>query len=292
MIHLAGRFTLIAHRGDVRAGRVLADFPNLILDNGLNRIGTLAPLNRCSVGSGSSAVVASQSALSNLVATSTTLHNSISGNETAGGYQFARITYRFAAGTATGNLTEVGVGFNNGTLFSRALIVDALGAPTTVTVLADEILDVVYELRQYWPTGDVTGSLTLDGTPYSYTLRASNVGAWANMNLLTGFGYGDGNYPAQFRAMNGGTLGTITEPCGGSTLAIVNGTWLSYVENSLQRRFSATFDTTAPTTSFDKLEIVTPYTGQWKIGFAAPIPKTNLNALTLQLALSWARRTL
>ena len=62
---------------------------------------------------------------------------------------------RFAVGTATGNITEVGIGWitdfasvpDNHRVFSRALIQDVDGDPVTITVLADESLDVYYRLR-------------------------------------------------------------------------------------------------------------------------------------------------
>ncbi len=44
----------------------------------------------------------------------------------------------------------MGIGWNanpSGALFSRALIVDAEGDPTTIAKLADEQLDVEYEFR-------------------------------------------------------------------------------------------------------------------------------------------------
>lgn len=289
---MAGRFKLEAGRAD-GSRRMLADwFDNLILDNGLNRIGTLAPLARCQVGTGSAAPVASQTALASSVATTAVVQASVVGNEVASGYHYARITYRFAAGEAAGNLNEVGVGFSNDTLFSRALILDALGQPTTVTVLGDEFLDVTYELRSYWPTGDVTGTITLDGQTYNYVLRASLVGGWTNLNILNQFGFGDANYVPQFRAINGGTLGPITDPCGGSALATLNGLWSSYVENSLARAFAVNFGLNDVTTAFDKIEILTTYSGFWKMQFTPAIPKTSLNSLTLNMLLSWARRSI
>lgn len=80
-------------------------------------------------------------------------------------------------------LSEVGVTItpNPGTianattpLASRALIVDALGNPTSITVLEDEFLDVTYELTTYALDG-VTGSFNINilGTveTFEYEIR-------------------------------------------------------------------------------------------------------------------------
>ena len=52
---------------------------------------------------------------------------------------------------------------------------------TTITPLADEILDVVVEVRYYPPLTDTTGTVTLNGIDYDYIIRAAsitNVAGW------------------------------------------------------------------------------------------------------------------
>lgn len=63
-------------------------------------------------------------------------------------------------GVAAGNLSEVGMGWGNSNLWNRALIKDINGNPTTITILSDEYLDVVSEIRIY-PTPSVSGSFSL-----------------------------------------------------------------------------------------------------------------------------------
>jgi hypothetical protein len=83
------------------------------------------------------------------------------------------------------NLSEAGVGWgtSGSTLISRALIIDPITQlPTTVTPLADELLDVTYELRYYPPLVDVTSpQVTLNGVVYNTITRAASVtgGRWA-----------------------------------------------------------------------------------------------------------------
>lgn len=116
--------------------RVLADwFPNLITDQGLNQMGTLATwLNACQVGSGSTVPAVSDTQLVTRVAGTTTIQSTVQGIQSTPPYYASRTrTYRFAAGVATGTLSEVGVGTTAtvGNLYSRALILDGAGNPTT-----------------------------------------------------------------------------------------------------------------------------------------------------------------
>ena len=98
-------------------------------------------------------------------------------------------SWRFDPGDATGTPTEVGVGWleypppnydEEHRCFSRALIVDGAGNPVSITVLADEYLDVTYAMRLYPYMGaDSVKSVTLSGSSYTFTTRAVDVaGSW------------------------------------------------------------------------------------------------------------------
>jgi hypothetical protein len=161
--------------------RILADwFPNKLLNSGKNRMGSNGDwLDCCQVGTDNTTPQATDTGLLGYVAGTNTKAEIIAGAESSAPYfHWKRIRYRFDVGDTAANLSEVGVGWattGGANLLTRALIVDALGNPTTVTPKADEILDVWYELRVYPPTGDVTGTLTLDGISYDYLIRASEV---------------------------------------------------------------------------------------------------------------------
>lgn len=171
---MQGRFKLEAVKRD-GSRRMLADwFDNLILNAGLERMGSGITIAGAMVGTNNATPAATQTALGAQIAYSTAIQGSATfGVDEAENFAWRRVRYRFAEGVATGNLAEVGVGWASGSCFSRALILDGGGAPTTITLLSDESLDVTYELRLYPSTADVTGSLTLGGTSYSYTLRLS-----------------------------------------------------------------------------------------------------------------------
>lgn len=140
------------------------EFKNLVLTTGLSRMAVGTWIDRCVVGTGSSTPVASQVSLDSFLASTTTTATGVSDTggiqvTTAPYYWYGRRTWRFAVGTATGNISEVGLGWGNSNLWNRALIKDVNGNPTTITVLADEYLDVVSEVRVY--PQESTGSFNL-----------------------------------------------------------------------------------------------------------------------------------
>lgn len=178
---VSGHFRLEAVRPDGRR-RLLAEFDNLITDWGLDRMGDNADwLTACHVGSGNTAPANGDTALVNHIATTSTVQSDTSGNAaSAPYYAWRKRVYRFAAGAAAGNLAEVAIGLGAASgsyAFSRALIRDGMGDPTTITILADEILDVTYEFRFYAPEADATGSVTDPETlvDHNWTGRASSV---------------------------------------------------------------------------------------------------------------------
>lgn len=130
------------------------EFHNLVLTTGLARMSQGTWINRCCVGTGNSQPVASQVALDSFLASTTA---TAQGASDTGGiqvtdapfYWYGRRTWRFAVGAATGNISEVGLGWDNSNLWNRALVKDTEGNPTTITVLPDEYLDVISEVRVY-----------------------------------------------------------------------------------------------------------------------------------------------
>jgi len=117
-------------------------------------------------------------------------------------YVTRAMTKRFNGSALAGApLTEVGVAIttNAGTtpnastpLASRALITDTEGNPTSITVLADEYLDVTYEMTTYALDG-VTGTLSIniDGTveDFGYEIRPISMNsttAWPQASFSSG----------------------------------------------------------------------------------------------------------
>ena len=246
---VSGRYTIVGRRPDGRE-RLIADHENLITDIGLDRWGVGSIASYCSVGSGSTTPTYSDSAMETLVA----VHNSIvnTWDEVVNDGQYstrALRVYRFNPPGANHNLSEVGVGWENdgSGLFSRSLIKNAQGQPTTVQWLADETLDVTYGLYRYPWYDDVPYTTTISGVEYTGIIRASEIDTashWSpEINGSINIGYNpssaSGNYDYSPYLYNG-SIGTNTSSPSGSYWGTQYGTsyWISrpaYVSGSYKR---------------------------------------------------------
>lgn len=159
---IGAKFKFIVKKQDGSISKETDWFHNLVLDAGLLRMPIGTWIDRCCVGSGNSTPIASQASLDAFVASTTVSLNNQAGwdSTTNPTYLYERKTWRFAQGAAKGNLSEVGLGWGDNTLWNRALIKDTVGNPATITILADEVLDVVAEIRVY-PAQTPSGSFQL-----------------------------------------------------------------------------------------------------------------------------------
>lgn len=281
--------------------RTLADwFPNLILDAGLERLVLDKYMQYCQVGTGNTAPAVTDTALQTRIAGTSTQQAGAAGVQgSAPYYAWLRTTYRFAAGTAAGNISEVGVGWaSNGSLFSRALVLDGSSNPTTITVLSTEVLDVTYELRVYPPLSDVTGSITIAGVSYNYTLRACNVTTGVTaLGSQPGWGLDSGNgwYWGADDAFHStkaydGAIGTIVQSPSGNNLGDGNGTAQAYVANSRQRDYVLSYGlNTGNSVGGIKSIRWGSLRSAYQIEFTPNIPKTASKTLNLTVRHSWGR---
>lgn len=287
---LKGWYMLEAVRSD-GSRRLLADwFPNLITDLGLDMIGNSQPLTYCAVGSGNATPTFGDTALQSLVG-DTTAQVSQTFTAASGSPYFGTTTtvYNFPAGTATGNLAEVGVGDGPASLFSRALILDGGGSPTTITVLSDEALYVTYQLNQYVPLTDVTGTVVIGGVSYNYTLRAAD----ANQSSEWAYRNGDAG-GINLAQIYSGTIGAITSsPSGtGANSDSVNN--VAYSTGSFTLQGTATWN--IATGNFGGVKSAIAFfgtgfasRGAFQVQFNNVIPKDASHVLTLQFSTSWVR---
>ncbi len=171
---------LIVH---VTSKRTTAWKPNVILDSGKNGMAQNTVFHGqgawCHVGNGDTLPTQSDTALETFVASTNSIQNNVFGAQAAEPwYGFRRTTYRFAEGIAAGNLNEAGVGWGStgSTIICRHRIVDLSDIPITLSVQADEWLDVTYELRYYPPLADINqNNVDIDGVLYNVITRASRV---------------------------------------------------------------------------------------------------------------------
>lgn len=321
---MAGRYKLDAHKvdadGNIISSRVAADwFDNLITDFGLNNIGKTTSFSKVLgvvVGTGNTAPAFSDTNLAAYKAGTATLQVAWAGTSqhaTTPYYQSYTVTFRFATGAAAGNLTEIGMagdGSNStlsstSKLFSRALIVDGSGNPTTITIQSDEILDVTYELRVYLPNSgnDITGSFnqTIDGvsTAFAYTLRAANVGAMNNafapwgLDAVIGtqgvIATLDSNYNNLGGVSNAG-LGAITSyPSQTTSSAWSSVSTATYVDSSLYSDLTYNLALNAANFVINSVWVVCLFRAGFQMSLTPGVTKVATKTYFIKFRFSWSR---
>lgn len=235
---LGGRYRLQTRKA--RSGSLQKDtgwFNNLITNIGLNQV-AVGPLHPAFyIGAGTTAPAATDVNMVSHLGTSTSLLSSTNGNQvTTPPYYGWNITQRqFLAGTGTGVIAEVGCGWNsnpNGSLYSRALVLDSGGAPTTIVKASDEILTVAYEHRMYMPMTDSDSSFTVTGSGvHSTKTRAAKANGtdWNGDTLLQA-----GHIVAGSCAAYTTDIGAITSNPTGTASGITS-SLSAYVPGSMQR---------------------------------------------------------
>lgn len=195
---ISGEFSVIVRRADGSIKFEAGMQPNLMLDNCISHFLGIFPLNNygvqhstyrsnameyCLVGSGNSTPAATDLALQNFVAKSSSVLSTDSGSEPPSsgvheGYVKVYLEKKYAFdGINNENITEVGLAsyygddYINGTsygnsyaLMTRALIKDKQGKPISVTVLEGEVLEVIYRINVYVSIERKTGTFTLTTT--------------------------------------------------------------------------------------------------------------------------------
>lgn len=164
---LEGFYNLKVHggkRGEIDFGT----HKNMILDAGITHMlnGNL-PMIYIHIGTGSSQPNPKQVQLDAKFAHTDRNRNITRGyvsaedSESGKAYGYDRLSVQFDKGAAKGNIAELGVGNNTqgNPLWSRSLVLDKSGNPTTITVLEDEFLTVTYEVRRYVNTETSTTTL-------------------------------------------------------------------------------------------------------------------------------------
>lgn len=307
-IGVAGKFRLEAFKLDENGNKydvrkLTPWFSNLILNNGLNLMGQDSSyVSYCQIGSGTSTPVVTQSSLDNRLYSQVQTNATNYNPTTAPPYYGRRVfQFRFNPGNATGNIAEVGIGAaTNGNLFSRARVVDSGGNPTTITILADEYLDVYYDLRYYFNVNDFTYDVTISGVTYSVTCRPFKI--QSNQQGFSWWSYMIGSQ-VQLTTQNNSQFLYPNAYYGASELSAVTGdgptgTSLSgngstsnnaYVNGSYTRTASIVFglDQANHATGIGALQFL--MFGAWQMKITPPIMKTNLMVLTLNVSISWDR---
>lgn len=208
-------------------------------------------------------------------------------------------TWSFAQGAVVGNVAEVGT-FASPTgnnAWTRALVRDGLGNPTTLTVLAGETLSVTYEVRYYPNLTDSSGTITISGTTYNWTKRASTVsgvvGAGISANVI-----GHNTQTSGGDAFAADTLPTIPADQAGTPFSNATYTHGTYANGSFTRTEQVVWGPTngnvpggIGSIRFGKYTGASSYNAGYVMTFSPKIPKTNLQSLTLNFTYTISRHT-
>lgn len=199
-------------------------------------------------------------------------------------YAYRRFTYNYDEGAAEGTWTEVGKwsGAVGSSVFtSRSLFKDELGNPTSITVLADEILRIVYEARRYAPETDV--EVTVDG--YDLTIRAADVdsnNSWSALARLP-------NSSTQARLYTG-TIGAINARPSGSAYTASTSSTQTYVPGSFESVVDWSWNTSKANDTLQSLVIgFVASSTSFQIGFDPAIVKTSDDVLEITSKMTLGR---
>jgi hypothetical protein len=273
-------------------------FDNLILNQGLDGLGdTVSVAQIAQVGTGTSTPAVTQVGLDAPIAASPATFYPYEVISDGSPSYTTKYTWRhiFAQGAVVGTIAEVGTSWTaaaTGTSFSRALILNDSGTPITISLTAMDQLTVFYRVTLTPSITDTTGTVTIAGTDYDWTLRISNA---------AGFGAESGSLFQMWNPATAAVYGTD------AALSAITAFSISGTANSSPN--SQTPDVLAYTAGNyyrDAVYTWTPATGNNDIqGFQfsyglngtfrfqmvldAPLPKDNTKTLTITQRFSWAR---
>lgn len=297
-LSLAGYYRFEVRRPDGSL-RVDTDWiPNIITDAGMNQIGKGVIALYCSVGSGSTAPATTDGTLVTKIATTTVAPGSQTPHRPQPRTTVQKSSPSSSLRASAGNLSEVGVGWGStgNNLFSRALITP------TITVLSDEILTVVYAVRVYVPTVDVTGTVSIGGTSRDFVVRAANCTAsdvltgWGVLNLSSaaspngGIGFLSGSSFNRVYSSTA-TLGAITGIVTGATPADFTGfANVAYVDGNYYKDITFSLGINDGNVSGGiKACSFQTCLGHYQASFTPVLEKDNTKTLSLTFRVSWAR---
>jgi len=299
-VALSGEYRLVIKRNgeEIDTGW----FKNLILNQGLDRLGTndAVLIGYARVGTGTTAPVITNTTLEAQVAASesgpsdTTVVNSGAPNYTT----LTTYEYTFTQGAVTGNISEVGVGWasTGATLFSRALIVDNTGTPTTITLTSIDQLIIYYRLNASQPTTDTTTAVTISSVSYPYTIRTAYAASFCSSISTFWYGYAFTRLNYTLLYGNDAALGPITGSLSGTIIANsgngdVTFTYPAYTPGSYYRDsiFSVAVNKGNAVGGIGGITLTWNGGLQNQIVLSTPIPKTNTQVLTITCRFTWAR---
>ena len=317
-IGMAGEFRCVVKKAD---GSIKTDTgyqKNLILNQGLDFFGGDNGANMmyfCVIGSGNSKPVYTQNKLDAITtyARGEDFSDKYDYDASRDGnlYKTNKVRKYTFNDINDVNISEVGLAsqFSSLTdyyLCTRALIKDAQDAPTTITVLSGEVLEIYYKLWIVYDVTDKTGTLNLlDGvggsTAYNYIARLAGVGG---TNIGGSAKYGTRTVGLALSAGAGnnghfvanGEIGAITGAPTGTALERIltsSTSTATYIQGSYKRQMTWSLSTSQANFAIRSALFYTTM-AFWQIRFGSvaddsPIVKTDTQTLTIPVEVSWGR---
>lgn len=305
MNRFAGLFKIEAFRGhELPNGKVLEIAGtrhvlspwnhNVITDIGLDMIGSGGGfLSYCHLGTGTNIETAGDTALQAFERKNDTIQSSsTTAQGTAPYYGSKTIVYRFDPPGSNKVYAEIGISkqTTTGNLFSRTRIKDGGGSNTTISVLANEYLDVTYQFRNY-PDALTLEEYIVDA--YDIDFLASQVTASGIWGLYLGgelTAVGGANHEWRAYSSNA-TIGSVTElPIAAQNsqeFGISVGSYSSTTYNK-NITYTAGLNNANVTGGIGGAYFKTKYS-QYQAIFVPVIPKNATKELSITLNYAWAR---
>ncbi len=307
---IAGEFRAVVTRADGSVKTDTGFVRNLVLNQGLEFFGGSKGgyfNSKCLIGSGNSSPAITQISLDTAIAIQSTAPSPENANEYAfndSGDGLYRIweqrAYRFT-GLSDVNISEVGLA-SEGTLTdyyltTRALIKDALGNPTTISIKAGETLEIVYRIHKVIDINDKSFVVDVkDGAggsvPYNVVVRPARIGTTTH-NVAAAISTVAGGRFAYSTADLGAKEGY---PTGGS---VEEGVFslATYTPLTNKRTGLLSFGLTVANVAIRTVFTSSPsyfsfFPFQMRFGRVsddAPLTKTNKDTLSIPFEISWGR---
>lgn len=278
-------------------------FHNLVLDQGLDLMATENWFYGCVLGTDGTAPDVGQTKLGNQVASARNRDGFSHGIYNKDGicYLWQRRRWRFKAGTFNNTtLAEVAItSSNTQKCWNRALITDANGKPTTITLLKDEYLDVTCEVRCYLNLEDVTGSFDVIDKNGNILKTIETITRPVCLNQNVSYYLDEklsswvcaNNYPAILTEQKIGPVNSSFNS--GFTYQSANYNTkkiLPYVAGSQKSTTEIVFELDQGNKGkWITLFTSSQYYPSWQIGFSEAIQKTNTQVMTIRVTISWGR---
>jgi hypothetical protein len=257
---IGGRFRVQLRR---KSGSLKYDtgwFGNLITDLGMDLYGNstgygdgngTARPSWCCVGTGTSPPsVADTTLIAPLAVQGFTVPTGSSYVAGPPAYNFQSEFWAYPLGSVIGNISEIGAGpLANGAgtnlarfrTYSRQLILDSLGNPTTVSVTSSDQLNTSYQVRLYYDLTDSTTSINISGNSYGGTIRRALTG----ISTVIGLVPDPPSWGSPTRAfLYTGTVGTTSSNPGGSSLSTASHTYGIYTPGTFTKTVTSHWPTT------------------------------------------------